>query len=861
MSTGAVVGIVLSVLIGIAAAYVFIRYHWSKKNENAIVYRLDDESDDDADGRIQINSRSLLPSIGAPMDVFDPHSPRRQTWTSIRASDMRTSDAERIAVMKRVKEGELSVDQAMEMLERREDVLSATARSAAGTDIEAAGEKPVVQEGWIDCKMPSPQRALSKRFEDTERNEPDSVKRLVAPTKRGSSESSLEILPASITASRSVERAQPTVLSSHACAAAGAAAQDDSAAGLFGVVDLEDIDDPIAAATTRRGTADVHNSSHTHGSGIDLESLRKFASSVGDEISTYRPSATSSKSALDRRTIPATVSHGRGQSVAGTPVERHGTSAQRSEGRYRGGIARSTSRNRSTGAHHDAPTIGQQQQENPVGRSDVHFTTDRTDGGNVKPRAMGDATEVHVMANVCGDRDVFSTAVGACDALVWHNGTLMLSSPSTQLVFCGNAVGMGNADMTVAKALLQLKKQFPDRVHLLAGGMDVVALRCTSELAEGETGAKTDVYWKSDCMTYKDFLKVRQLEDGTVATAKWIFECTLDRPDAFEDRRAELETEYMMTATDNEVVASFVDAVDPKSDDPWLLDYLRQCTLATVVGRTLYTPGLVTKQSLGVIPGSQLIFTSPREWVHELNAFFAAELANFEARPRWLGGNFKKRRGGEALMDYGLPGGFDNRSVLDLGPTCVGLSAAQLHGVGTVVKVPAQVRAWLKASKFTWVCSLSDNARGSPQLPASRPHFTGEPNGRAAAVPDRTSSQRDGLRWTAAAVGSPTTQVCCGCGARGGGTHTVLTLERTQMLGKDVLDPPRSPVNVRYASTYSPGHPRYNVHGLNDSRIQEQVDATGATHPSHSLARHETGGSSNMSYSSDDSFGAQATMV
>eukprot|EP00041_Stephanoeca_diplocostata_P014397 m.261047 g.261047 ORF g.261047 m.261047 type:complete len:175 (+) comp19686_c0_seq3:2496-3020(+) len=166
-------------------------------------------------------------------------------------------------------------------------------------------------------------------------------------------------------------------------------------------------------------------------------------------------------------------------------------------------------------------------------------------------------------------------------------------------------------------------------------------------------------------------------------------------------------------------------------------------------------------------------------------------------------------------------------------------AAAQLHGVGTVVKVPAQVRAWLKASKFTWVCSLSDNARGSPQLPASRPHFTGEPNGRAAAVPDRTSSQRDGLRWTAAAVGSPT----------------------TQMLGKDVLDPPRSPVNVRYASTYSPGHPRYNVHGLNDSRIQEQVDATGATHPSHSLARHETGGSSNMSYSSDDSFGAQATMV
>lgn len=89
-----------------------------------------------------------------------------------------------------------------------------------------------------------------------------------------------------------------------------------------------------------------------------------------------------------------------------------------------------------------------------------------------------------------------------------------------------------------------------------------------------------------------------------------------------------------MTATDMEVVASFVDAVDPKSDDPWLLEYLQHCTLAAMVDHTLYTPGLISKQSLGVIPGNQLRFTEPQEWVKELNLFFAAELANFEARYR-----------------------------------------------------------------------------------------------------------------------------------------------------------------------------------------------------------------------------------
>ena len=83
-----------------------------------------------------------------------------------------------------------------------------------------------------------------------------------------------------------------------------------------------------------------------------------------------------------------------------------------------------------------------------------------------------------------------------------------------------------------------------------------------------------------------------------------------------------------------------------------------------IVGNKLFTNGALNPQCLGAVPGANIRHTSVVDWCRALNAFVRSEVTGFRARPRWLGGNFKKRRGGEALMDYGLEGGLGGMSIL-----------------------------------------------------------------------------------------------------------------------------------------------------------------------------------------------------
>ena len=62
-----------------------------------------------------------------------------------------------------------------------------------------------------------------------------------------------------------------------------------------------------------------------------------------------------------------------------------------------------------------------------------------------------------------------------------------------------------------------------------------------------------------------------------------------------------------------------------------------------------------------------------------------------QASPRWRGELLKRRRGGEALIHYSLPGGFEGQSLLDA------------SNVGPNTSHPGQVRAWLKVMKLSAV--------------------------------------------------------------------------------------------------------------------------------------------------------------
>jgi hypothetical protein len=115
-----------------------------------------------------------------------------------------------------------------------------------------------------------------------------------------------------------------------------------------------------------------------------------------------------------------------------------------------------------------------------------------------------------------------------------------------------------------------------------------------------------------------------------------------------------------------------------------------------------------------------------------LHTFTENEVESFKARPRWLGGNFKKRRGGEGLIDYGLPSGFK------------GLAVVGNHRV----HVPSvEVGNYLAAERLNWVGVQSQAVLDTPIVVqqgqgAARGSASGGPSGGLSAL----NSSRDSPR-------------------------------------------------------------------------------------------------------------------
>jgi len=69
-------------------------------------------------------------------------------------------------------------------------------------------------------------------------------------------------------------------------------------------------------------------------------------------------------------------------------------------------------------------------------------------------------------------------------------------------VFGGDAVDKGNGDIRFVRAMLRLKKRYPDRVHLIVGNRDCNKLRFGTELTKEALRDAIDdrsfPYWLSD---------------------------------------------------------------------------------------------------------------------------------------------------------------------------------------------------------------------------------------------------------------------------------------------------------------------------------------------------------------------------
>ena len=290
------------------------------------------------------------------------------------------------------------------------------------------------------------------------------------------------------------------------------------------------------------------------------------------------------------------------------------------------------------------------------------------------------------------------------------------AAPPTYFVFGGDVCDKGVGDLRIAAALTDFKRRHPDRVFLLVGNRDVNKLRFTSELdpevvaattaaASGEASAaltdRTYPYWVEAAkrVTPAAFLQTRQLENTRANRLRWMLTETMGADGTFEQRRRELAavagSDDAAAITDDAVVDSFVQSVTPEEADPSkavMRTFLEHGQLAVVLGPHLFVHGAVTPDALGRVPDVDGPLDRVDAWAEALNAWMQRQLREHAARPRWGPGRGHDR-GGDALMDYGVPGGFGGAGVV---------YASNLVN-GNAAPIPDAVRTYLAASGVTSV--------------------------------------------------------------------------------------------------------------------------------------------------------------
>mmetsp|Transcript_5981 Transcript_5981/g.8457 ORF Transcript_5981/g.8457 Transcript_5981/m.8457 type:complete len:568 (+) Transcript_5981:250-1953(+) len=324
---------------------------------------------------------------------------------------------------------------------------------------------------------------------------------------------------------------------------------------------------------------------------------------------------------------------------------------------------------------------------------------DRIDNGN---KGKQNTNNNNIEANNTDDDDDNPTST--CRYGDFDENYSLSLAPNTMLVHGGDSPDKGPGDIRVVKALLQLKRKYPDRVFLICGNRDINKLRFMSELHDTEVNTSTDIYWDPKAPTLSEYRKKNPPPDHTsseavasaraVSKLKWILECTMGSQTTFETRRMELNTLKNVgggdsdVTDDDEVLQSFRDSVNPSGDDPWMLEYLRYGQLMLIIGDCLFVHGGIDDKCLDQVPGrssSAATATGLESWCVALNQFYSDMILEFENEPFWsqpalssssegdhhgehqkLKQNCSTRRtrGGELLMDYGLPGGNGGATIV-----------------------------------------------------------------------------------------------------------------------------------------------------------------------------------------------------
>jgi len=236
----------------------------------------------------------------------------------------------------------------------------------------------------------------------------------------------------------------------------------------------------------------------------------------------------------------------------------------------------------------------------------------------------------------------------------------------------GDSVDKGNGDIRVLRDLLQLKRTYPDRVFFIIGNRDANKLRFTAELAD-EDSLYSPPFKRPDwCPTepevsFKDYLEQNSLQDTKINRVKWMLAETMGSRTTFRLRKEELEI-LQEPSDDSSVVNSFLSSVLPSGENNFMYEYLRVAQLIFRVGNTLFVHGGINDENFGTVPGDDIIRENVDDWIRDLNQWAAGELDDYVKQPTWEEypgpGNTTGKRGGQNLIEYGLPGGNNGKTII-----------------------------------------------------------------------------------------------------------------------------------------------------------------------------------------------------
>ena len=109
--------------------------------------------------------------------------------------------------------------------------------------------------------------------------------------------------------------------------------------------------------------------------------------------------------------------------------------------------------------------------------------------------------------------------------------------------------------------------------------------------------------------------------------------------------------EPVAAVSDQEVLESFKDMVNPISEAPLYLQYLQLDQMMAQIGDCLFLHGGIHRDGIGFVPNRPQCTTLP-EWIRSLNQWADDEISSFVQNPYY---NADGTRAGDDLLEYTAP--------------------------------------------------------------------------------------------------------------------------------------------------------------------------------------------------------------